>query len=190
MYHIKDDLRAVKSAGMLYDGLVSCLREKEFASISITDISGKSTVSRATFYRNFDAIIDLLYWKCSCQFAEVLHDYVQSGPAVEKADSLLLHVLNYWMEHVEVLEILMNIPRIDIIYNSFIENAAILMDYYAQQGIPVQEVQYNYFLSIRAGYLIGIIRAWIVSGKKQTAEEVAAIVKRQHQIVLDSGMIF
>ncbi|CEN21131.1 AcrR family transcriptional regulator [[Clostridium] sordellii] len=75
MYCIKNDMRSIKSAELIYLGLKKCLKEKPFEKITITDIQNASTVGRATFYRNFDSIEDVLYWKCSQKFSEVFESY-------------------------------------------------------------------------------------------------------------------
>lgn len=198
MYHLKDDIRARRSAQMLYDGLMEVLKDKPFKKVSIADVSEASTVARATFYRNFDTVTDLLSWKCDSQFAEVLTKYVESNPDLEQEDGLLLYVLRYWMndDNSQVLEVLMDIERIDIIYNSFLTNADILLDFYEKKGLykkgPEADgaAEQDYFLSIRAGYLIGIIRAWIRQGKRQSPEEVTAIVRKYHEQVVESRVIF
>ena len=60
MYHIKEDKRAKASVELICDGLKSCLKEKSFESVTISDIQRVSGVSRSTFYRNFDRG-DMLY---------------------------------------------------------------------------------------------------------------------------------
>jgi hypothetical protein len=48
---------------------------------------------------------------------------------------------------------------------------------------------YEYFISVRAGFFVGIIRAWIMTGKKQTPEELSGIIRRQHDDVVKSGLL-
>lgn len=67
--------------------------------------------------------------------------------------------------HLEILEILMGTGRLDIIYNSFVDNADILMDYVRERGVQMSTDDYTYFISVRAGFFVGVIRAWITGGK-------------------------
>ena len=71
MYHISEDKRAVKSAELIWEGLEKCLAEKELKKIRISDINEKSYVSRATFYRLFDSIGDVLIYRCDRIFADL-----------------------------------------------------------------------------------------------------------------------
>ncbi len=189
MYHIKEDLRAEKSAELLYEGLNKCMEEKEFDKIRIVDITKESTVSRATFYRNFDIVIDILYWKCDQLFGQVLSSYVESKPSLEDQNSLITYVFSFWMEHTDILEILIAQGRIDIIFNSFINHADIVMDY-INSKIELPTLEYNYFLSSRIGVFVGMFQAWFKGGKKETAEELISILTKQFLIVENSGFIF
>ena len=71
MYHIKNDKRAQTSAELICAGLLACMREKPFARITITDVQRASTVSRSTFYRNFDGLEDVLALLCDRGFQTV-----------------------------------------------------------------------------------------------------------------------
>jgi AcrR family transcriptional regulator len=56
MYHISNNRRAEKSAELIYQGLLTCLKHKNFDQVTITDLQKASGVARTTFYRAFDNI--------------------------------------------------------------------------------------------------------------------------------------
>ena len=64
MYHIKNDVRSQKSAKFISEGLQKCLAYKTFSEITITDVLRASYVGRATFYRLFDNLSDVLAYLC------------------------------------------------------------------------------------------------------------------------------
>lgn len=191
MFHCKEDIRAERSAAMLYDALMEELKEKPLDKVTVSDLSKRSTVSRATFYRNFDEIIDLLYWKCDSAFHEVLTAFSDSEPDLTKEDVLIEFLLRYWMEpeHIHLMETIMDAGRLDIIYNSFVDNAEIILNFMKTHGISMSTDNYAFFISVRAGFFVGIIRAWIQTGKKQTPEELSEIVREQHDDVIKSGLL-
>lgn len=45
MYHCKDDIRATRSANMLYEALMKLLKSRPLSAITISDVSHVSTVS-------------------------------------------------------------------------------------------------------------------------------------------------
>jgi hypothetical protein len=191
MFHLRNDIRAERSAKMLYDGLMEVMREKPLKQVHVSDICSVSTVSRATFYRNFDEVLDLLYWKCNQNFHEVLTSFTQSNPDLTKEDVLLHHVLKYWLteEHIQLLTTIMDEGRLDIIYNSFVNNADIIMGFLKEHGIVIDAEDYIYFISVRAGYFVGIIRGWMENGRKQTPDEITQIISRQHNNVIQNGLL-
>lgn len=189
MYHIKPDKRSQASAAMLYGALMECLREKPFEQISITELSARATVGRSTFYRNFDEIADLLYWKCDQQFADVLQRYLREVHPSGQPLGLPQYMFGYWMEHSEVLETLLSIRRIDIIYDCFARNSAIVLQPLQKQN-PIPPEEYQYFLSIRIGIFIGVIEAWLRGGKKETAQQLAQMLGRQFDFVANHDLMF
>jgi hypothetical protein len=192
MYHIKTDIRAERSSELLYEALMKCLEIKPFDQIQISDISRLSTVSRATFYRNFDSLIDILAWKSDSKFKEALTSYIASSPDLTKSGSLIEHVVMFWTrkENLTIIETLVSMGRSDIVFNSFIANAGILLDFYESKGLYKKNSDYEYFISIRAGYLLGILRGWIMSGKKDSPEKVTSIVDKMTHEVSQSNVIF
>lgn len=189
MYHLKEDMRAEKSAELLYEALTHCMAKKEFDKITISELSKESTVSRATFYRNFDEVIDILYWKCDRLFREVLTAFVASGSDLTQADGLINNVFHFWMKHTDILEILIERGRVDIIYNSFLNNASVVMEYLSDK-LHLPEWNTRYLISTRVGIFVGIFQAWIAGGKQESGEELTEIVNRQALAMKNVGFIF
>lgn len=189
MYHLKEDMRTEKSAELLYEALTRCMKKKEFDKITISELSKESTVSRATFYRNFDEVIDILYWKCDRLFQSVLTAFVASKPDLSQADGLIRYVFSFWMKHTDILEILIERGRVDIIYNSFLNNADVVMDYLLE-NLRLPEWNSRYFISTRVGIFVGIFHAWIMGGKQESAKELTEILNQQVLATKGIGFIF
>lgn len=190
MFHIKADIRAQRSAELLYRGLLTTLKSKPFNKVTVADISRASTVGRATFYRNFDEIGDLLYWKCDQKFAEVLTSYVNDPHALDQKDQLLRTVLTYWMNDSDLLQLIFSIGRSDYISNSFTNHANIIIDFLKDHSIPVPNKYLDYFLTIRINVLVGLIQTWLKRGKQESVEEVMTIFNEQHEDLVNGKYIF
>lgn len=189
MYHLKEDLRAEKSAELLYEALTRCMEKKDFDKITISELSKESTVSRATFYRNFDEVLDILYWKCDRLFQSVLTAFVASEPDLKQNDELISYVFSFWIEHTDILEVLINHGRIDIIYNSFLHNAVVVLEYLSNK-LQLPEYNTPYFISTRVGIFVGVFQAWIDGGKKESVEDLMNILNQQVFFMKDVGFIF
>lgn len=183
MYHISDDKRARQSADLIWNGLVDCMNQKDFTEITVTDLQKASGVARTTFYRAFDNLSDILYWKCDTCFREALSDCTPSM-FMNEVD-FAKHYFNYWMQHSEILEWLIKINRQDIIYACHMKNADELQQKYGSpQGLDIQHG--DYFMAIRTGFTISILTTWLKGGRKETPEEIAEIIKEQLLLIAKS----
>lgn len=180
MYHISDDKRAARSSELIYSGLLACIKSKPFDQITVSDLQKASGVARTTFYRAFDNISDVLYWKCDTCFSEVLGSY---GPAQFSNElELALHYFRYWMEHSDILELLTQINRQDIIYACHMKNAERLRQRFGD--LPdVDKRHGNYFIAVRTGFTISVLTTWLNGGRKESAEELVEIIKQQLSIL-------
>lgn len=176
MYHIKDDKRAYKSSELIYEALITCMKEKEFDKISISDIQRVSSVGRSTFYRNFDTMIDVLYWKCDLEYKKVMESYVNKESHENNELEFMLHFFSYWMSHYEILDMLIGIQRYDIISQCHYNNSHILYDYFKNiYSAPIPDFKYH--MAVRIGAFVGVLVAWIKNGRKESAEELLAILQ-------------
>lgn len=176
MYHISKDKRAMQSSGLIYNGLLECIKKKTFDQITVSDLQKASGVARSTFYRAFDNISDVLYWKCDTCFYEVLGKY-QPNMFHSELD-LANHYFQYWMNHSDILELLIQINRQDIIYACHMKNADILQEKFGK--IPDIHMEHgNYFIAIRTGFTISILTTWLKGGRKENADELVEIIEEQ-----------
>ena len=176
MYHISNDKRAKKSADLIYQGLLTCLKHKNFDQITVTDLQKASGVARTTFYRAFDNISDVLYWKCDLCFQEVLGSFTEEQFANEM--ELVCQYFSYWMDHKDILELLMKINRYDIIYACHMNAASAVQKKFGTNS-NTPRAHSNYFLAIRTGFTISILTAWLQGGSKESLDEIIDIVKEQ-----------
>lgn len=176
MYHISKDKRALQSSELIYNGLLECIKKKPFDQITVSDLQKASGVARSTFYRAFDNISDVLYWKCDTCFYEVLGNY---HPKLFQGEiDLARHYFQYWMNHNDILELLIQINRQDIIYACHMKNADILQEKFGK--IPDIRMEHgNYFIAIRTGFTISILTTWLKGGRKENADELVKIIEEQ-----------
>ncbi len=180
MYHISKDKRSIQSAQLIFNGLIECLKHKDFDSITITDLQKTSGVARTTFYRCFDNISDILYWKCELSFKEALMGFTEEDFMDES--HLIYKYFLFWTTHSDILEILMHINRYDIIYSCHMNIANMIQEKYA--GSHLLKIQHrHYFLAIRTGFTISILTAWLQNGRKESPEEIMAIVNEQFSLL-------
>lgn len=174
MYHIKDDQRSVRSAQMIYEGLARLIQEKPFDAITVSDLVKEAKVGRATFYRNFDTIEDVLWLRCD-QVADKLMDHLQEYRQNHPDDpptKILTPLLVYFHSHSELIELLIKAKHVHIfeeaIYNHFLPFIPMFRDYFG-----VEEEYVPYIMAMRIGSLTKVLMHWIKTGKKQDPVELA-----------------
>ena len=109
MYHIKHDKRAESSAELICTAVLELLETNPLGEITISDVQRRSTVSRSTFYRNFDSLEDVLALLCDRGFDEI---------AAGSGAPVYIRVFHYWFNNAAVLEALVRTGRADILAES------------------------------------------------------------------------
>lgn len=173
MYHIKDDQRAIRSSEMLYEGLAKLMQERDFHSIKVKDLVEVAHVGRTTFYRNFDAIEDVLRLRCD-QVFEGLFDYFIDYLQKHQQESaiLLRPLLRYFYLHSDIIELLMQANRIDMAQAAFLRGLTpFKAQFMALHDVDADTI--DYAIVVRIGIVTNILTHWIATGKKQAPDDLA-----------------
>ncbi len=169
MYHISKDKRAQTSANLIVEGFKKCLKEKEFEKITITDIQRTSTVGRATFYRLFDKMEDVVAYMCDRVFESLINE-------LEPQDdmwALITVVLEEWMKQEELIKIIVENHREDILFECH-------KKYYREliKVLPfLSQNQSVYEISILSSLLSSTLMTWYSNGKRESAEDIVSSIK-------------
>ena len=109
------DLRIKKTLARIYRGFGECLKEKDFAEISVEDILKKANVARSTFYAHFktkdellDSLLDNTFhhvFSHSLQQEET-HDF--SKESILDYKHLFTHILYHLRDEKELISIILN----------------------------------------------------------------------------------
>ncbi len=163
MYHIPNDKRAEKSANAITEALIICLKEKNLSQITVTDVWKSSNVSRATFYRLFDNIVDVLVYESDSIFGQ-LAAKLQSlqNPTLEDATIL---VIETGMEHSELIGAVLSAQRTDILYQAIIKQKACFLSIFAKETNSELSdyITRSIFLE-----MCMFLEIWVENGKKES----------------------
>lgn len=184
MYHINDDKRCRKSCILIYKALTSLISEKPFDKITITDIQERSYVGRATFYRNFDTLTDVLIMKSDEESLGMASDYLkllkETGQKNDEGFGIVAFFFSYWQVNTEIIEILLRINRIDILYNSLTNAYKNLADTIFPE-LDVESEDYKYLIAMKISIGVGFLTKWISEGKTKTVDELIKIIQNGFQ---------
>jgi len=171
MFHIKKDKRSQASAALVVSGLYQCLESKPFEKITIADIQKASSVGRATFYRLFDRLPDVLSYECD----NVLRQFIKSNTLVNTSDQFIAFFTN-WMTHDVLLETLMTSGNSELLYVVFREHAAELGKLLSPKA-ELSPYETDFFINIATSALIGALATWIKHDRRETPDQLTTMMR-------------
>jgi AcrR family transcriptional regulator len=174
LYHIKNDLRAMRSAETIYEALVKLMGKQRFVDIRVTDLVEQAQIGRATFYRSFDAQEDVLRWRCDQMLGELIPYmavFARSQPGTG-GNSLLKPLLRFFYLDSTIIELLIEAERIDILQVAVEERFEGLRPK-AEALLEVPEDYLSYWLALRAAAAVSVLVQWVKGGKRQAPDDLA-----------------
>ncbi|MGN0708916.1 MAG: hypothetical protein ACI4LM_01585, partial [Anaerovoracaceae bacterium] len=139
-----------------------------------------SGVGRATFYRSFDNVNDVLYRQCALHYEEVMTGYLEEKRKGAKEDpyAFLTYFFDYWMndDNSLILEQLIRIGHYDIIYRCHFESTFIIKSQVPPKS-AMTEKYYKYYMSGLIGAFVGFLITWIENGKKLSTDELIGLLR-------------
>lgn len=180
MYHIKEDKRSIVSCQMIYEGLKTLMAKKSIDEIYITELVNVSGVSRATFYRNFDHIIDVLVLK-SDQVFELLMEKLKNYHAkhvVNRSSEFLVPFLEFFDAHTEIVELLLQAGRRDVLQDSLSKHINRMYPTYELLSEDPTNT-WAYFVAIRSGITTNILVQWVKDKKKMPPRRLGELLFKE-----------
>ena len=182
MYHIKNDKRSLKSAAIISDGLLSCLKEKPLNMITITDISDKADISRSTFYRLFDNIEDVIEYLIDNIFEE-LYIFLSTS----SHNNPYAKAMEICYENAELIQYVFAANRFDLMFKTYER----MMNRYEATHTFYTDADHQqiYFdFSILSGVIIGALHAWVKNGQQEDMDQLlsrisVSLVKIQNKFI-------
>lgn len=173
MYHVSKDKRAVKSAELIWQGLRECLKEKKIGKIHIADINEKSYISRATFYRLFDSVEDVLVYECDQLFEQVSIKLVEKQ--FSSTRDFFLFFIQQLLEHKDLMMGLAANNLTHIIHDVHMRYRILVQDVIIR-GDSMGSEEVDYLVAILSGILPAAMEVWYLHGQKESPEEIYKMV--------------
>lgn len=168
MYHVPKDKRSERSCEKICEATLSLLREKDPDRISIAAICDAAGTSRATFYRLFDRVEDVLPYRCDAVYGRIAEE-MQAGH-VRNTKDLVICFIRVWLEQEELLDALDRSNMLSIVYESKLSHAKLLE--LSFNSAELSPEAFDYFVSIQTTAMPAVLQMWIEHGRKETPEEV------------------
>ena len=156
----------------MYKALLRLMGDKAFSSISVSDITSEANVSRMSFYRNYNAIEDIL----TEHLVEVVEEYRAKESDTESKTvfyekKYMLRCFRFFYLHREFIDALITAGMGDLFL-------AKITEYLIQKWIDVEKGtrEENLRISAFAGAIYNMYREWSKGDFLELPEDVATIL--------------
>lgn len=182
MYHIANDARAIKSANLIADAVITLSQRVTFADISIAAIQRESTVSRSTFYRLFDTPVDVLIYRCDQLVDDISRDMAKFGQ--RELQQSQIGFIQACMNHVDLLQALATSNHTAILREAHRRYLPQIVSHLHLNN-PIDDDTADYVNSMLVDILPSAMFVWLQHGRKEDAETVYQRIKKGSQLLAE-----
>ena len=188
MYRNSSDKRVQRSGGLLFDALVKLLEVKPFSDIGIKEISEKANIGRATFYRNFDYVEDVIKLKVDQLFEELNELNTESKINGRASGDMLKTFFAFWVNHPAVLQVLLKADCWTIFTNSLNE---IYKSNLAEMTFhsPLTTMQVIYVQGTLGAQVSALLQTWVKHGQNESAADLFELFELPYLLALKNNFI-
>lgn len=151
------------------EALASLLEHNELNAIKISDITARAGISRMTYYNYYHTKTDVL----SDYLHEIVSEYVAETNTKKDIGKFhdythILHCLHFFDQYADFIRSLIHAGLYSIIIDA--------INNYMRTEILPQHTGSIYELYYYSGALLNLYTEWITSEKKESTEDLAAII--------------
>ncbi len=167
MFHISTDRRAQRSSLKVCDALDRLLETRRLDRVGVGELVEEAGIGRATFYRHFDGIFDVVEYRCELIITGVLTR--ASGFSARTVTEVSTVLLGGWMGHRHLMTELIRSGRTDIIVTVHQRHAAAV-----HQLLPrLSANDVRLLIDLITALLPVAIEDWERRGSAETAQELS-----------------
>lgn len=174
---MKENQRIVVTKRMLKEGLLRLLETKELDKIRINELCEESSINRATFYRHYVTVHDVLM-ELEIDFVKQMVPSAKPPKDVKEVQNRLEHACTYLYNNANVAKVLFR-------YNTDADMMNGINEFYRQfwelrkkenEFSHVDDATAKVIVSLLGGGCYCLLRQWIMEDIPKTPQQIAAIV--------------
>ena len=150
----------------LLDALITFAGQKDWSKLKVTELIEKSGVARASFYRNFKSVEEIIDYGI-VQMSRLYHENKPFLHEDFHDRDVVLYKFRFYQEHADLVlafhQAKVSTTLLDIITDCEID---------ACGDMPINSIR-KYELYYFAGAFYNMLICWLENGMKETAEDMA-----------------
>ncbi len=183
---VKVDPRVRRTRRLLRDALVSLMLEKDFASISIKEITERAEVAYITFFRHFESLDHLLMEVLDEGLAELMGHIEtlakQSETSALETEGRL--IFEYIEQKADLFRILFKSQSVTRVRKKVIQNIAVI---FQKSCLPLARSGNQVTVAITSNHiatsLLALIEWWLDNNRKPAPTQMGKVYK---SLIIDS----
>ena len=182
----KEDPRVRKTRRLLRDALVSLMLEKDYASVSIKEITKRADVAYITFFRHFESIDHLLMEVLDEGLAE-LQGYIETLAKHSETSALETEgrlIFEYIEQKADLFRILFKSQSVARVRKKVVQNIATI---FQKSCIPLARSGNPLTIAITSNHiatsLLSLIEWWLDNNMKPAPAQMGKVYK---SLIIDS----
>lgn len=179
MYHIHEDKRVAQSVEQLCLALNQMIEEMPYSSISITALAARAGVSKATFYRSFDALEDVLALQVDESVKAMIAYIMKARDSASSPGEMRFFqaFFRFWMTHSSVVELLIRSKTTYLLIDAFAAALYRHLDFF-RQAVTIDDESVKYFIAVRASVLTAVLVCWLGDEKRTHPDKMPELLFR------------
>jgi len=182
----KVDPRVRRTRRMLRDALVSLILEKDYASISIKDITNRAEVAYITFYRHYESLDQLLMEVLEEGLAELMN-HIET--LAKQSDTVALEtegrlIFEYVQQNANLFRILFKSQSVTRVRKKVVQNIAAI---FQKSCLPLTRSNNQVTVAITSNHiatsLLSLIEWWLDNKMIPSSAQMGRVYK---SLIIDS----
>jgi AcrR family transcriptional regulator len=180
------DPRVKRTRRLLRDALVSLILKKDFASITIKEITGRAEVAYITFYRHYESLDQLLMEVLDEGLTELMTHIEtlakQSDTSALETEGRL--IFEYIEQKADLFRILLKSQSVTRVRRKVVRNIAAI---FQKSCVPLERLGNQVTINIASNHnatsLLSLIEWWLENNMKPSPTEMGKVYK---SLIIDS----
>ena len=183
---VKVDPRVKRTRRLLRDALVSLILEKDFASISIKEITERAEVAYITFFRHFESLDQLLMEVLDEGLGE-LQDHIETLAKQSETSALETEgrlIFEYIQQKADLFRILFKSQSVTRVRKKVVQNIAVI---FQKSCLPLARSGNQTTTAILSNHiatsLLALIEWWLDNSMQPASAQMGKVYK---SLIIDS----
>ena len=173
------DRRVKYTKKIIKDTFLELLNEKDIKKITVSEICTKADINRATFYRYYLDVFDLLEQIEKDFVAELTAAYTPENDNEKTISHFSKAMLEVFLKNKELVKILFNTNNNIYFLNNILEVAYTHCKERWEKDLPdISEEEMEYATVFIFNGALGIINYWVQNDFDKDIDEIAAMVEK------------